>query len=79
MGRRTHKPEEIVAKLRQVDVLSTQGQSVLEAIRTISVTAVHLLSLAQGIRRAEERSGEAAEGSGERERAASQGGLGSNA
>jgi hypothetical protein len=28
MPRKRHKPEEIVAKLRQVDVLVTQGQSV---------------------------------------------------
>ena len=33
-----HKPEEIVAKLRQVDVLVSQGQSVDEAVRTIGVT-----------------------------------------
>jgi putative transposase len=32
MPRKCHKPEEIVAKLRQVDVLSSQGQSVAEAI-----------------------------------------------
>jgi putative transposase len=38
MGRRRHKPEEIVAKLRQVDVLAPQGQSVAEAIRSIGVT-----------------------------------------
>ena len=35
-----HKPEEIVAKLRQVDVLVSQGQSVAEAIRSIGVTEV---------------------------------------
>jgi len=29
MGRKRHKPEEIVAKLRQVEVLTTQGQSVV--------------------------------------------------
>ena len=40
MGRKRHKPEEIVAKLRQVDVLTTQGQSVAEAIRSIGVTEV---------------------------------------
>jgi putative transposase len=34
----THRPEEIVAKLRQVDVLLSQGRPVAEAIRTISVT-----------------------------------------
>jgi transposase-like protein len=35
-----HKPEEIVAKLRQVDVLTSQGQSVSDAIRSIGVTEV---------------------------------------
>ncbi len=35
-----HKPEEIVAKLRQVDVLVSQGQSVADAIRAIGVTEV---------------------------------------
>ena len=33
-----HKPEEIVAKPRQVDVLVSQGQSVAEAVRSIGVT-----------------------------------------
>ena len=40
MARREHKPEEIVAKLRQVDVLTSQGRSVAEAVRTIGVTEV---------------------------------------
>ena len=40
MGRKRHRPEEIVAKLRQVDVLTTQGQTVAEAIRSIGVTEV---------------------------------------
>jgi transposase-like protein len=40
MPRKRHKPEEIVAKLRQVDVLASQGQSVAEAIRAIGVTEV---------------------------------------
>jgi transposase-like protein len=40
MGRRRYKPEEIVAKLRQVDVLTSQGQSVAEAVRSIGVTEV---------------------------------------
>ena len=39
MGRRkTHTPEEIVAKLRQVEVLAAQGKPVAEAVRTIGVT-----------------------------------------
>ena len=35
MSRKRHKPEEIVAKLRQVDVLVAQGTPVAEAIRAI--------------------------------------------
>ena len=38
MPQKKHKPEEMVAKLRQVDVLVSQGQSVAEAVRSISVT-----------------------------------------
>jgi len=40
MPRRRHKPEEIVAKLRQVEVLTAQGTPVAEAIRSIGVTEV---------------------------------------
>src|SRR3954466_6851827 len=40
MSTKRHKPEEIVAKLRQVDVLVAQGTPVVEAIRTIGVTEV---------------------------------------
>ena len=40
MPKKRHKPEEIVAKLRQVDVLASQGQSVAEAIRSIGITEV---------------------------------------
>lgn len=39
MPQKKHKPEEIVAKLRQVDVLLSQGRPVAEAIRAIGVTA----------------------------------------
>ena len=35
-----HKPEEIVTKLRQVDVLVSQGSSVADAVRGIGVTEV---------------------------------------
>ena len=38
MPRKRYKPEEIVAKLRQVDVLTSQGQSAADAIRSIGVT-----------------------------------------
>ena len=40
MVTKRHKPEDVVAKLRQVDVLVSQGQSVVEAIRAIGVTEV---------------------------------------
>ena len=40
MPRKSYKPEEIVAKLRQVDVLTSQGRSVAEAIRSIGVSEV---------------------------------------
>ena len=40
MPRTRHKPEEIVSKLRQVDVLVSQGQSVADAVRSIGVTEV---------------------------------------
>jgi transposase-like protein len=36
--RKAHAPEEIVAKLRQVEVLVGQGRSVAEAVRSIGVT-----------------------------------------
>lgn len=40
MPRKRHTAEEIVTKLRQVDVLSSQGKSIAEAIRSIGVTEV---------------------------------------
>jgi hypothetical protein len=40
MPRKRHKPEEIVAKLRQVDVLVSQGKAVADAVRDIGVTEV---------------------------------------
>ncbi len=40
MARERHTPDEIVAKLRQVDVLVGQGQAVADAIRSIGVTEV---------------------------------------
>ena len=40
MPRKRYTPEEIVAKLRQVDVLVSQGQSLADAVRSIGVTEV---------------------------------------
>ena len=40
MPQKKHKAEEIVAKLRQVDVLMAQGGLVADAVRAIGVTEV---------------------------------------
>jgi putative transposase len=40
MGKKRHSAEEIVSKLRQVDVLIAQGRTVADAIRQIGVTEV---------------------------------------
>ncbi len=40
MARKRFKPEEVVAKLRQVEVLQGQGMSAADAIRQIGVTEV---------------------------------------
>ena len=40
MAKKVYKPEEIVSKLRQVDVLHSQGMSMADAIRQISVSEV---------------------------------------
>ena len=40
MAGKRHKPEEIVTKLRQAEILTAQGRSVAGAIRSIGVTDV---------------------------------------
>ena len=40
MARKRHAAEDIVAKLRQVDVLMAQGRQVADAVRAIGVTEV---------------------------------------
>jgi transposase-like protein len=40
MPKKRYRPEEIVAKLRQVDVLVSQGQNIADAIRQIGVSEV---------------------------------------
>jgi putative transposase len=79
MPQKKHKPEEIVAKLRQVDVLLSQGRSVGEAVRSIGVTQFTYYRWAQGVRWPEGRPGEAPERARERERPAAQGGVGPDA
>ena len=38
MGIKRHMPEEIVSKLRQVEILVGQGMARLDAIREVSIT-----------------------------------------
>lgn len=38
MPRKIYKPEEIIATLRQVEVLTSQGKTAIDAIRSIGVT-----------------------------------------
>ncbi|MEM9206608.1 MAG: hypothetical protein AAGA88_09785, partial [Pseudomonadota bacterium] len=38
MARKREKPEDIVSKLRQVEVLQGQGATIAEAVRQIGVT-----------------------------------------
>ena len=38
MGTKRHKPEEIVAKLRQVEIVTAQDKSIAEAARSIGAS-----------------------------------------
>ncbi len=40
MSRKRHTPEEIGAKLREVDTLLVQGQSVAQAVKSVGITEV---------------------------------------
>ena len=40
MAKKRYRPEEIVIKLRQVEVLQSQGMAVTDAIRQIGVSEV---------------------------------------
>jgi hypothetical protein len=62
MARKRYKPEEIVAKLRQVDVLVSQGPELGERNPPDRRERGDILPVAPGVRRAEDRAGEAPEG-----------------
>ena len=70
MAAKRHKAEEIVTKLRQVNVLNAQGKAMAEAIRSIGVYGSYILPVAVRIRRFEARPGEASQGTGSGECAA---------
>ena len=50
MGIKRHKPEEIVTKLRQVEVLAGQGMARVDAIRQINITEETYYSWPKAIR-----------------------------
>lgn len=54
MAKKRHKPEQIIAKLRQVKVLIGQGNSISEAVKTIAVTETAYFPLVGGVRRNED-------------------------
>ena len=62
MPKKRYTPEEIVAKLRQVDVLVSQGQNIADAIRQIGVSEVTYYRWRQEYGGLKSRPGEAPEG-----------------
>ena len=73
MARKRHTAEEIVAKLRQVDVLMAQGRLVADAVRSIGVTEVTYYRWRNEYGGLEGWSDEAAPGAGDRELASAAG------
>src|SRR5271167_365851 len=78
MPKKGYKPEEIVAKLRQVDVLVSQGQNIADDPPDRRERG-HLLSVAARVRRAQDRAGEAPKGARDGEYPSAQGDLGPDA
>ena len=75
MPKKRYRPEEIVAKLRQVDVLVSQGQNVADAIRQIGVSEVAYYRWRQEYGGLKTEQGEASEGARAGEHPSSQGDL----
>jgi len=47
------KPEQIVSLLRQIEVLTSNGKTLDEACKSLSITVQSYISLAQDVRRHE--------------------------
>jgi hypothetical protein len=67
MAIKRYKAEQIVTLLRQIEVGHRQRQAHTASLQRGSDYGADLLALAQGVRRAEVGTGEADEGTGERE------------
>ena len=68
MPRRRFQPEEIIQKLREAEVLLSQGRNVSEGLSSDRCDGQHVLPLAKGVRGYLQRSGKASEGTGAGER-----------
>ena len=75
MAGKREKPEDIVSKLRQVEVLQGQGATIADAVRQIGVTQQTYLSMAQALWRDAAVPARPAERAGEGEPAAATGGV----
>ena len=62
MPRKTYRPEEIIAKLRQAEVLLGEGKKVPEVVKTLGIHEVTYYRSAQGVRRPQGQPGEAPQG-----------------
>ena len=62
MPRKTYSPENIIGKLRQIEVLISQGHSVAEGCLGGRHLGAELLPLAQGVRGMGVTQGQATEG-----------------
>ena len=76
MGRKQFTTEKIIGMLRESDVALAQGMKVGEICRKLGSVGAKLLSLAQGVWRVEDQSGQAHEGSGAGEQPLEEGGGG---
>jgi hypothetical protein len=65
MPGKTFNPDENIANLRQIEVLTSQGQSVAKAVRMAGISDAVVLPLAQGIRWASTGVGQTSQEPGE--------------
>jgi transposase len=75
MPQKRYRPEEVIAKLRETDVLLGQGKKVSEVVRTIGVSEVSYYRLAQGVRGLKNLASQASERARARKHTAAPSGL----
>ena len=67
MPKKGYSPEQIINKLREAEVMVSQGNAIATVTKKIGVTLANLLPLAQRVRWDEGGAGQASQGAGERE------------